>query len=47
MPGAKPVTSASFSPKEMLAEHDDIEIFEPIYQEFQHYISNNHIIIPD
>ena len=36
-----------FFPKEMLAEHDNIEIFEPIYQEFQHYISNNHIIIPD
>ncbi len=36
-----------FFPKEMLVEHDNIEIFEPIYQEFQHYISNNHIIIPE
>lgn len=36
-----------FFPKEMLVEHDNIEIFEPIYQEFQHHISNNHIIIPE
>lgn len=35
-----------FFPKEMLNEHKDIEIFEPIYEEFQSYIQNNHIINP-
>ena len=35
-----------FFPKEMLNEHQDIEIFEPIYEEFQSYIQNNHIINP-
>jgi HD superfamily phosphohydrolase len=35
-----------FFPKEMLAKHDNIEIFEPIYEEFQNYIRNNHIINP-
>ena len=35
-----------FFPKEMLNEHQDIEIFEPIYEEFQSYIKNNHIIKP-
>ncbi|MCI1974692.1 MAG: HD domain-containing protein [Limosilactobacillus sp.] len=35
-----------FFPKEMLNEHQDIEIFEPIYEEFQSYIQNNHVVNP-
>lgn len=35
-----------FFPKEMLADHQDIEIFQPIYEEFQRYIQNNHICDP-
>ncbi|WP_288658601.1 HD domain-containing protein [uncultured Limosilactobacillus sp.] len=35
-----------FFPKEMLQGHEDLEIFEPIYEQFQHYIQNNHIIKP-
>ncbi|MBB1079005.1 HD domain-containing protein [Limosilactobacillus sp. STM2_1] len=35
-----------FFPKEMLESRDSIEIFEPIYEEFQRYIKNNHIIKP-
>lgn len=34
-----------FFPKEMLASQN-IEIFEPIYEKFQSYIQNNHIINP-
>lgn len=35
-----------FFPKEMLEKHQDIEVFEPIYEQFQHYIKNNHIVNP-
>ena len=35
-----------FFPKEMLETRNNIEIFEPIYEEFQSYIKNNHIINP-
>lgn len=35
-----------FFPKEMLVQHDNIEIFQPIYDEFQQYIQNNHIVAP-
>ena len=35
-----------FFPKEMLETRNNIEIFEPIYEEFQIYIKNNHIINP-
>lgn len=35
-----------FFPKEMLEKHQDIEVFEPIYEQFQSYIENNHIMIP-
>lgn len=35
-----------FFPKEMLEKHQDIEVFEPIYEQFQSYIKNNHIINP-
>lgn len=35
-----------FFPKEMLETHQDIEVFEPIYEQFQSYIKNNHIINP-
>ena len=35
-----------FFPKEMLVQQDDIEIFQPIYDEFQQYIQNNHIVQP-
>ena len=35
-----------FFPKEMLETRNNIEIFEPIYEEFQGYIKNNHIINP-
>lgn len=35
-----------FFPKEMLNQRNDIEIFEPIYEEFQSYIQNNHIVNP-
>ena len=35
-----------FFPKEMLNEHQDIEIFEPIYEKFQSYIQNNHVVNP-
>lgn len=35
-----------FFPKEMLESRDSIEIFEPIYEKFQSYIKNNHIINP-
>lgn len=35
-----------FFPKEMLTEQDNIEIFQPIYDEFQSYIKNNQIIEP-
>lgn len=35
-----------FFPKEMLAKHENIEIFEPIYTEFQSYIKNNELIDP-
>ncbi len=33
-----------FFPKEMLAQHENIEIFEPIYDEFQSYLKNDHLI---
>ena len=33
-----------FFPKEMLEQHQDIEIFQPIYDEFQSYLHNNHLI---
>ena len=33
-----------FFPKEMLVQHQNIEIFQPIYDEFQSYIQNNHLI---
>ena len=33
-----------FFPKEMLAPHENIEIFEPIYDEFQSYLKNDHLI---
>ena len=36
-----------FFPKEMLEKHQDIEIFEPIYEKFQSYIKNNHIVDPE
>lgn len=36
-----------FFPKEMLEKHQDIEVFEPIYEKFQSYIKNNHIIEPE
>lgn len=35
-----------FFPKEMLEKHQDIEVFEPIYEQFQSYIKNNHIVNP-
>lgn len=35
-----------FFPKEMLESRDSIEIFEPIYEKFQSYIKNNHVINP-
>ena len=35
-----------FFPKEMLVQQNDIEIFQPIYDEFQQYIQNNHIVQP-
>ena len=35
-----------FFPKEMLSNHGDIEIFQPVYDEFQSYIKNNHLIDP-
>lgn len=35
-----------FFPKEMLETRNNIEIFEPIYEESQSYIKNNHIINP-
>ncbi|BAP84956.1 phosphohydrolase [Paucilactobacillus hokkaidonensis JCM 18461] len=35
-----------FFPQEMLSRHQNIEIFDPIYEEFQSYISNNQIIKP-
>ncbi|WP_461240706.1 HD domain-containing protein [Paucilactobacillus sp. N302-9] len=35
-----------FFPKEMLSHTEDIEIFDPIYQDFQQYISNNELINP-
>ena len=35
-----------FFPKEMLQGRQDIEIFEPIYEQFQSYIQNNHIVKP-
>ena len=35
-----------FFPKEMLETRNNIEIFEPIYEEFQSYIKNNYIINP-
>lgn len=36
-----------FFPKEMLQSQQSIEIFEPIYEKFQSYIQNNHIINPE
>ncbi|MEY8442142.1 HD domain-containing protein [Lactobacillaceae bacterium 24-114] len=33
-----------FFPKEMLSDRQDLEIFEPIYEQFQSYIQNNEII---
>ncbi|KRM62779.1 HD domain-containing protein [Paucilactobacillus vaccinostercus DSM 20634] len=35
-----------FFPKEMLEKHQNIEIFDPIYEEFQQHIHNNEIINP-
>lgn len=35
-----------FFPKEMLEKHQNIEIFDPIYEEFQQYIHNNEIVKP-
>lgn len=35
-----------FFPKEMLRQSPDIEIFQPIYEEFQSYIENGHIVKP-
>lgn len=33
-----------FFPKEMLSDRQDLEIFEPIYEQFQSHIQNNEII---
>ena len=35
-----------FFPKEMLSADQNIEIFQPIYEEFQSYINNDEIINP-
>lgn len=36
-----------FFPKEMLEQHQNIEIFDPIYEDFQAHIHNNQIINPN
>lgn len=35
-----------FFPKEMMRQSSDIEIFQPVYEEFQSYIANGHVIKP-
>lgn len=34
-----------FFPREMLTQQNDIEIFEPIYEAFQHCIKNNQVVV--
>lgn len=33
-----------FFPKEMLSQDSDIDLFEPVYQEFQKHIKNDELI---
>lgn len=35
-----------FFPKEMLRQDNDIEIFQPVYDEFQSYLQNGHVVAP-
>ena len=44
--GLEAVDQRFFFPKEMLQGQQNIEVFEPIYEKFQSYIQNNHIINP-
>ncbi|QNQ80963.1 HD domain-containing protein [Lactobacillus sp. PV034] len=36
-----------FFPKTMVEKNDDLELFDPIYHEFQRYIKNNELYYPD